>query len=414
MQGATRRRPALREAELRALHRSGEHRGVSPASLGRCEPAASSRACWKEASLPQRGRSHHSFAEVTQPTSRRCSPTTRSRSGRPPSGRSPCSATRIPLHHPPDVGAVATLPLASVVAEALLWSGRPGDAARADGACKDTRSGSHAYLVSAAAHPGRHRGVAGPVDDRRPPHRSRPSASPCSRVSLPWLPGTPNRPSAVSRRRESQPSVRATVLQHASTWRSSKAMRCGSTANHDARSPAGGGALVGAVTGASRCRRMDRRVARGRDGRGGLSGRRTGNARPIAGRTWRERIGSSVDHFGSLVLAEARWRQGDETGHDEAVDDATAASAAVRRTADAPGRQHAHAGAARETRSRLDARRPATPPARRSDRDGRRPTERRPTGRARSGRWGRRALRCFRAGSHAMGAAVSSSCWRIS
>jgi hypothetical protein len=125
--GAARRRPALRDAELRALCRKGEHASVGRVSramrasgeleglLARGEPAAALAL----ASLLRGGRAAEVltlldaaeqpiWAPAAWAVAVVCKP----------------DASRPPL----DVGAAAMLPLATVVAEALLWRGRTDDA----------------------------------------------------------------------------------------------------------------------------------------------------------------------------------------------------------------------------------------------------------------------------------------------
>ena len=126
--GASRRRPSLRETELRALLHEGEHASVAGLAramradgeleglLARGEPAAA----WAAASLVRGGHAVDVLALVEASEHPIWAPAVWALAVL-------CKAE--PVSPPLDLGAVATLPLASVVAEALLWRGRPADAA---------------------------------------------------------------------------------------------------------------------------------------------------------------------------------------------------------------------------------------------------------------------------------------------
>jgi hypothetical protein len=126
--GAARRRPSLRESQLRALHgrrtrasmariaRAMRSDGELDSLVARGEPAAA----WPVASLVREGHAGDVLALID-------------RSEDPIWAPAAWALTVLckpdPTPPPPDVGAVATLPLALVVAEALVWRGRPADAA---------------------------------------------------------------------------------------------------------------------------------------------------------------------------------------------------------------------------------------------------------------------------------------------
>jgi hypothetical protein len=318
--GAARRRPPLRETELRALHRKGKRASVAHVAramrasgelnglLARGEPAAA----WAVAALLRGGHAADVLALLDgaeQPI------------WAPAAWAVAVLCEADPTPPPLDVGAVAMLPLACVVADALLWRGRPADALallelaeRHDP--EITLERCRQLLTLGDIEGARVQSTAGDVGSF-PPERLAvfecelavaagnsdqalcllPSARAAAeragdqvvaRIDLAiveghalWLRGEPRR--AIP------------ILDAARSW----ALRRGLRAAVEWIDVWLAGAMVAGGSARAARPRLERSLADM-----GRAGRQLG--RPL----------------GSLVLAEACWEQGDETGHDKAVDDA--------------------------------------------------------------------------------------------
>jgi hypothetical protein len=333
---ATRRRPPLREAQLRALHREGEHASVARATramrasgeleslLERGEPAAA----WAVDALVRGGHAADVaslLAENEQPM------------WAPIAWAVTVLCRQAPMPPPADVGAVAMLPLASAVLEALVWRGQRADAtALVDLAAPHDPEAWLAWcrlmLNLGDVQAARDRSTAG---SKTPPPPERLAVFECElvlaegdpdhalallpaaragaeragdrtaeRIDLAiveghalWLRGEPRR--AIAR------------LEPAREW----ALRRGLRAHVEWIDVWLAGAMVASGSAAAAKLLLEASLA-------GMDRAQRQLGRPL----------------GSLVLAEACWQLGDEPGHDNAVDDA------LRRATSGTGRLMLRAG----------------------------------------------------------------------
>jgi hypothetical protein len=317
--GASRRRPSLRETELRALLHRGEDASVAVIAramradgeldglLARGEPAAA----WAVASLVRSGYAADVLALAEATEHPVWAPVVWALGVL-------CSAE--PMSPPLDVGAIATLPLASLVAEALLWRGRPAEATVLLDLAEGHDPGvalERARQLLALGDIERARLAAG--DDVRRFSPGRAAAFECelavargqhdqalalvaaarataehagdlvtSRIDLPlieahalWLGGAPRRA--------------LPTLDAARSWAVGRGLRA---AAEWIDVWLAGITLIAGSTAAARAR-VERSLA------------------DMAQAT--RKLGRP---FASIILAEARWQLGDEAGHDEAVDEA--------------------------------------------------------------------------------------------